>query len=108
MTTYHDLRVGGGTFKYTLADNTKDDPRPPLLSTLSPTAATSGSRMTIQGSRLRRTTRLFFGTSEAQVFHVDSDSQITAIVPQNPSGATVSVTAVNPYGVSNALSFRYN
>jgi hypothetical protein len=108
VTVHHDLRRGGGTFRYPLADNSREEPQRPQLSSISPTAGTAGTPIVLQGSGLDRVTRLFFGASEAQVFFSDSDSRITVLVPANAAGGTVPVSVLGNGGVSNAVQFRYN
>lgn len=108
VTVHHDLRRGGGTFTYPLADNTREEPQRPQLSSIAPPAGAAGFPLSLRGSGLLRTTRVFFGASEAQVFFVDSDAQITVLAPPNASGATVPVTVLGNGGISNALQFRYN
>ncbi|MGH9421808.1 MAG: IPT/TIG domain-containing protein, partial [Thermoanaerobaculia bacterium] len=108
VTVRHPTNMGGGTFVFPLADNTPaEEPELPQLTSLSSTFARAGAPITLQGSDLRRVTRVFFGTSEAQVFFVDSDSQITVLVPANTPGAGVMVTVVGSGGISNGLLFRY-
>ncbi len=108
VTVQLDQRTGGGVFQYPLADNTPaEEAQRPQLTSLSSAAARPGSPITLLGLDLRRTTRVFFGTVEAQVFFVDSDSQITVLVPANASGATVQVTVLGNGGISNALQFSY-
>lgn len=107
--TVHDpLRRSGGMFTYPLADNTRDEPQRPQLASLSPAAATAGTPIILRGSGLSRTTRLFFGASEAHVFFVDSDFQVTVLAPSNAAGATVPVTVIGSGGISNPVQFRYN
>lgn len=108
VTVHHAPRRGGGNFTYPLADNTREEPQRPQLSSIVPAAATAGTPIILRGSGLGRVTRLFFGGSEAQVFFVDSDSQITVLAPSNASGATVPVSVLGNGGISNALQFRYN
>jgi hypothetical protein len=108
VTVRHDPRSGGGVFQYPLADNTPAaEPRRPQLSSLSSAFARPGTPIILQGSDLGRVTRVFFGASEADVFFVDSDSQITVLVPANTPGVAAPVTVVGNGGISDALQFRY-
>jgi len=108
VTERHDLQTGGGTFQFPLADNTPaEQPAQPQLTSLSSNFARSGARITLNGSALRRTTRVFFGPTEATNFFVDSDAQITALAPENTPGTPVMVTVISDGGISNGLLFRY-
>jgi glycerophosphoryl diester phosphodiesterase len=79
---------------------------PPFISSFTPTTGTAGGTVvTISGSNFTGATSVEFGTVPAG-FTVDSDSQISATVPQTaPASATLQVDTPNGSAVSSG-SFR--
>ena len=75
----------------------------PLISELSPITGAVGSSVVIEGSGFTGTTEVNFGATAATSFTVDSDTQITAVVP-SVAGSTI-VTVVTPVGTSNGSGF---
>lgn len=74
---------------------------PPALSGVSPSQARIGDSVVITGTELTATNSVRFNGIEA-AFHVDSDSQITAVVPM---GATSGLLTVTTAGGAKSLSF---
>jgi hypothetical protein len=68
-----------------------------------------GTSVVITGSHLTDSTSVAFGSTSAQHFHIDSNTQITATAPAHAAGA-VDVTVSGPGGASPTLtadSFTY-
>jgi hypothetical protein len=65
---------------------------PPSISSFTPTTGPVGTAVTITGSVLAGATAVKFGTLAATSFTVDSDTQITAIVPAGFTQAAIKVT----------------
>jgi large repetitive protein len=76
---------------------------PLKVSSLSPTSGSVGSQVVVKGSGLAGATGVSFGGVAATSFTVDSDSQISVIVP---SGAiTGAVTVITPGGSFSSATF---
>jgi hypothetical protein len=76
---------------------------PPTLSSFTPTSGAVGSNVTISGSQLSGATSVTFNGTSA-TFTVNSDSQITAIVPAGARTGPIAVTT--PAGTTtSATSF---
>jgi uncharacterized protein (TIGR03437 family) len=76
---------------------------PLKVSSFSPTSGSAGAKVVITGTGLAGTTGVNFGGVAATSFTVDSDSQISVIVP---SGAiTGAVTVITPGGSFNSSNF---
>ena len=75
---------------------------PPNIQSLSPNMGSTlgGTNVIIYGSNFSEATSVFFGLIPATSFHVDSDTQITAISPAHTAG-TVDVTITTAYGTSD-------
>ena len=76
----------------------------PSISGFSPTSGAVGSSVTISGSHFTGATGVSFGGTDASVFTVNSDAQITATVPSGASSGPISVTTPNGTATS-ASSF---
>lgn len=75
----------------------------PIVKSLNVTAAAPGSTITISGLNFSGgagLTRVYFGTTAATSFVINSDSTITAVVPNGSLGTTVDVTVKSGYGTS--------
>jgi len=82
----------------------------PTVSSISPTSgpAAGGTTVTIIGSGFIGAADVSFGGIGASNFKVDSDTQITAVVPPGSSGTVVDVTVTTtPTGTSAAAQFTY-
>ncbi|WP_324199149.1 IPT/TIG domain-containing protein [Nocardia amamiensis] len=64
-----------------------------------------GNTVVLQGENFTGTLAVDFGATAATSFTVDSDTQITAVVPAG--AATVPVTVANQFGVSNEVPYTY-
>jgi len=76
----------------------------PSISSFIPTAGTSGTFVTINGSGFLNVTSVAFGGISAAEFKVVSDNIITATVA---GGATGSVTITDVHGAYSMVGFRY-
>jgi hypothetical protein len=80
----------------------------PVVSGITPTSGPPGTTVTIGGADFTDAKKVSFGPNPAQVFHVDSDSSITATAPQGTS--IVDVTVSTEKGTSSPSPsdlFRY-
>jgi hypothetical protein len=106
----YDVQVttAAGTSSVTAADQYTALAAAPSITSLSATSGPTGggNSVVITGTSLAGTTQLMFGSLPAVSFSVDSNTQITAVVPASVSGA-VSVTATNPYGTSSSTTYTY-
>lgn len=75
----------------------------PSVASVSPSAGplVGGNSVVIQGSNLLCATAVTFGATSATSFHVDSDSQITALAPSGAAGV-VDVVVTTALGTSPA------
>jgi len=81
----------------------------PIASTVTPDngPVIGGNTVVITGSGFTNAMAVTFGSTPAS-FTVDSDTQITAIVPPGPSGGDiVSVFVTGPSGSSNGIPYTY-
>ena len=74
-------------------------PPPPAVTGISPALGTVGTTVTITGSGLSKATAVRFNGTSAG-FTVNSDTQITAFVPQGSSTGSVTVTGPSGTGTS--------
>jgi sugar lactone lactonase YvrE len=79
-------------------------PTQPVLSSFTPSTATSGTTVVISGSGLIDASAVSFGSVAAQSFVVNSDTQITAVLGAGASG-TVSVTSAGGTGTKTGFTF---
>jgi len=75
---------------------------PPLLYAFSPTNGSPGTAVTINGTNLLSATQVAFGGVGA-AFTIDSNTQITGIVPSNAPSGLVSVTTPSGTAISTNL-----
>ncbi len=106
--------VTNESFTYTVADTDGQVSNPatvnvtiypvPGISGISPTAGplTSGNSVVITGTGFATATAVNFGTQPAVSFHVDSNTQITAVAPAAPGGvpATNDITVTSSGGTT--------
>ncbi|MFF3689572.1 IPT/TIG domain-containing protein [Streptomyces sp. NPDC002187] len=80
----------------------------PSLSSVSPaqSAVAGGTVVTLTGTSMSGATAVRFGGTTAPSFTVNSATQVTAVTPARPAGAS-SVTVTTPGGTSNPLPFTY-
>ena len=72
---------------------------PPSISSFTPTSGITGSTVTITGAHLTDAGKVMFGTRGTK-FTVNSDTQITATVPNGAAAGDISVTTVVGTGTS--------
>ena len=77
---------------------------PPSISTFTPVLGTTGTSISISGSNFTGTNSVAIGGVPATSFTVNSSTSISAIVA---SGASGSVTVVNPYGTATSTGFSF-
>ncbi|HVN82577.1 MAG TPA: M12 family metallo-peptidase [Terriglobia bacterium] len=117
-TSYTDTGLSGNTtysYRVQASNNSGDSPFSneasattlsalPSVSGFSPTSAPVGSRVTITGSNFTGATLVKFNTTAASSFNVDTDKQISAMVPDGATNGPISVTT--PAGtVSSSTNF---
>lgn len=74
---------------------------PPMVTSFSPTSGPVGTSVTVTGSGFTQATGVAFGTT-ASSFTVDSDTQITAVVPAGaPPSSKIRVTSAGGPGLSS-------
>lgn len=81
-------------------------PTPRLLS-FSPQLTTTGTVVTIRGTNLSGTSSVSFAGLAPSSFNVVSDSVVTAVVADNPSGYTGFVRVTTPQGADSLTGFTY-
>lgn len=64
----------------------------PVFSAFSPTAGAIGSNVTLTGASLSQTTAITFSSGKKALFIVNSDSQLTAIVPAGAVSGKIVIT----------------
>jgi hypothetical protein len=81
---------------------------PPVVTSVAPSSGNAGNTVVITGTGFSRAIDVEFGATPAFSFHVDSDTQITAISPGHKAGVvdiTVSVQATS--ATASADQFTY-
>lgn len=76
----------------------------PAITSFSPTSASTGQTVTINGSNLSFVTSVSFGGTPAASFTIVNNNQIDAVVAAGTSG---SVSVVNPVGSASFAGFDY-
>ena len=82
---------------------------PPIITAVNPSALQPGATVVITGRNFLGATSVRFGSIEASIFTINSDSRITAVIPQT-LGSSATVRVQTPAGtaqfttVSRALS----
>jgi predicted outer membrane repeat protein len=82
-----------------VVDMGADETDYPVITSFTPTPASTGTSVTVTGIRFTGATAVKFGGTDAASFTVDSDTQITAIVG---SGSTGKVTVIAPGGTATS------
>jgi hypothetical protein len=77
----------------------------PEVSSVTPTSGAAESSVEIAGTGLTGATGVEFGSNAASSYTVDSDTQITAIVPAGEG--EVQVVVAGPGGSSTGVAFSY-
>ncbi len=78
----------------------------PVISSFTPTSGGIGTSVVLSGSNFTTVSRVFFGSFSAQAFSIDSDTQITAIVPNFVTTATIILQSPRGTAIS-ATPFTY-
>jgi len=74
---------------------------PPLISSISPTTAATGTTLTISGSNLANATSINFNSTVVTTLISNTDTQIQVVVPGSLSAGAVNVSVVTAAGTSN-------
>jgi hypothetical protein len=81
---------------------------PPVVTSVRPSSGNAGTSVVITGSRFSRAIDVEFGATPAFNFHVDSDTQITAVSPGHKAGMVdITVTVQGTSATSSADQFTY-
>jgi uncharacterized repeat protein (TIGR03803 family) len=74
----------------------------PTITTFTPPTGPIGTPVTITGTGLTQTTKVMFGNINAKEFTVDSDQEVTAIVPAGATKAPIYITTKGGTAVSES------
>ena len=85
----------GGTLK-----SNKEFRVTPLVESLTPSSGPAGTSVVIAGESLTQATEVVFACGQKASFTVDSDAQITAIVPQGAKSGRITITTPSGIGES--------
>ena len=85
----------GGTLK-----SNKEFRVTPLVESLTPSSGPAGTSVVIAGESLTQATEVVFACGQKASFSVDSDAQITAIVPQGAKSGRITITTPSGIGES--------
>jgi hypothetical protein len=81
---------------------------PPAVTSVTPSSGNPGSTVVITGSGFSRAIDVEFGATPAFTFHVDSDTQITAVSPGHKAGMVdITVTVQGTSATSSGDQFTY-
>jgi hypothetical protein len=81
---------------------------PPVVTGVAPSSGNAGTSVVITGTGLSRAIDVEFGATPAFSFHVDSDTQITAVSPGHKAGIVdITVTVQGTSATSTADRFTY-
>ena len=80
----------------------------PTITSISPTKGSTagGKTVTIKGTNLGGATAVTFGSTPASSFTVNSETEVTAVTPEQNAGVEP-VTVTTPGGTSNSANFRF-
>jgi hypothetical protein len=76
----------------------------PAITTFSPTMGSVGTPVVIHGSGLIQATAVKFGTIVATSVTVNSDSQVTALVPAGSVPGAVKISITTPGGTATSAA----
>ncbi len=98
-----DVTVAGANGTNTLTVASRFTYRGPIVTAVSPTRGptTGGQTVIITGSGFSATTTVRFGTGPASVFAIDSDTQLTVVVPARAAPGLVNIWIVTPDGTNS-------
>jgi hypothetical protein len=89
-----------GFARFTLSGTPPPPPAVPVVTSFDPTSGPVGTSVTVTGTGFTGTTSVSFGAFAATSYTVDSDTQITAVVPSGFAHAPIKVT--NPAGTGKS------
>ena len=95
-----------GFARFTLTGSPPPPPPVPTITSFTPASGPVGTAVTITGTGLTGATDVSFGTVPASSFTVDSDTQITALVPAGFDKAIILVTTPGGTAKSVGMNFR--
>ncbi len=95
-----------GFARFTLTGSPPPPPPVPTITSFTPASGPVGTAVTITGTGLTGATDVSFGTVSASSFTVDSDTQITALVPAGFDKAIILVTTPGGTAKSVGMNFR--
>jgi hypothetical protein len=95
-----------GVARFTLVGSPPPPPPMPTITSFAPMSGPVGTAVTITGTGFTGATAVKFGTIAASSFTVDSDTQITAIVPSGFDKAIIFVTAPGGTAKSVGMNFK--
>jgi len=94
----------GGTYhQYGVATIYRVTYLPPEILSILPAQAPPGAAITITGKHFAKTSRVQFGNLDAPSFSLDSNTQITAVVPAGFRAGSISIT--NPLGTGTSAAY---
>ncbi len=91
-----------GLARFTLVGSPPPPPPAPVITSFTPGSGQQGSSVVLTGSNFTGTTSVTFGSIDATSFTVDSDTQITAVVPGGFTHSPITVTTAGGTGKSVA------
>ena len=107
--TSNDVWAAGLMESGPLRTLTENYSAPPVVSSIAPSSGNAGTRVVITGSGFSRAIDVEFGSTPAFSFHVDSDTQITAVSPGHKAGTVdIRVTVQGTSAVAIADQFTYS
>jgi hypothetical protein len=89
-----------GLARFTLTGTPPPPPPVPSITSFSPTSGPVGGSVTVTGAGFTGATKVTFGAIAATSFAVDSDTQITAVVPSGFAHSPIKVTTPGGTGKS--------
>lgn len=93
------------TLTFPLAYNQATVHKKPMISSLTPSSGSAGTRITLKGTDLMRVSAVNFGKNKAETFFPDKATELTVLAPAGKGSVEVSV--ISSGGISNTTVFRY-
>jgi IPT/TIG domain len=103
--TVNDVKQSGFA-RFTLDGGALPPPPPPTITTFSPSSGPVGTAVEVHGTNLAQTISVAFGQVQATGFTVDSDTQVTAIVPPGFDHAIIKITTPGGLAKSTGMNFK--
>jgi hypothetical protein len=95
-----------GFARFSLVGGATEPPPVPTIASFSPTAGPVGTSVVVQGTGLTNASAVTFGTVPASSFTVDSDTQVTAVVPAGFNKAIIKITTPGGVAKSTGMNFQ--